>query len=244
GIITTIAGNGSSGYSGDGGLATAATLNSPDDVAVDGVGIIYIADYSNSAVRRQDPASGILTTFAGNGTSGDSGDGGPAVQGQISGARNVAVNAAGDVFVTDQYYVRKISAATGIISTVVGGNGSGPQTGALATASNFFELGTVASDAVGNLYVSDEDEVFRVDGITGLLTLVAGRSLFSSGYSGDGGPAILATLATTDIVGVDAAGNLYLSDGSRLRYVDLSTPLAVVSPQTIAVGAASGSGQV
>ena len=159
--ITTVAGTpGSGGYSGDGGPATAALLgyNVPD-VAVDAAGNIYIAEYSNHVIRRVDAVTGIITTIAGNGSDAPSGDGGPAINAGIGGAWGIDIDAAGNLYISDQdnCLVRKIN-TQGIISTVAGNTamaGSDSGDGGPATQAGLGYPNNVAIDAAGNIYISD-----------------------------------------------------------------------------------------
>lgn len=136
GTITTIAGTGAAGYTGDGGAATSATLNGPVGIATDAAGDVLIPDYANNVVRKVD-TTGIITTFAGNGTGGFAGDGGLAVNAQLSGPVGVLADSAGEVFVSDQlnYRIRKID-STGTITTVAGGGNAFPGDGGPATAAS------------------------------------------------------------------------------------------------------------
>ena len=122
GIITTVAGDGTQGYSGDGGPATAAELSGPSGVAVDSAGDILIADTGNNRIRKVDHVTGKISTVAGSGTSGYSGDGGAATAAELNLPINVAVDSAGDIFITDyaNSRIRKVDYATGIITTVAG----------------------------------------------------------------------------------------------------------------------------
>ena len=160
GIITTVAGNGTWGYSGDGGPATSAELSGPSGVAVDSSGNLFIADLGNSRIRRVDAASHVITTVAGNGTIGSSGDGGPARSAELSGPSGVAVDSSGNLFIADSgaNRIRRVDAATGIITTVAGqaswgfsGDG-GPAT----SASLNYPYG-VAVDGAGDLLIADTE---------------------------------------------------------------------------------------
>jgi uncharacterized protein (TIGR03437 family) len=221
GGITTVAGNGSGGFSGDGGPATSASLSDPFGVAVDAAGNLYIADTSNYRVRKVSP-SGIISTVAGNGVEGFSGDGGPATSASLSDPFGVAVDAAGDLYIAHPYHhrVRKVS-PSGIITTVAG-NGSGGFSGdgGPAAAASLNEPLGVAVDAAGNLYIADRNN-YRVRKVSssGIITTVAGNGGYM--FSGDGGPATSASLAYPSGVAVDAAGNLYIADmdNHRIRKV-------------------------
>jgi sugar lactone lactonase YvrE len=221
GTITALAGNGQYRYGGDGGPATAASLNGPDGVAVDAVGNLYVADAGNSRIRKVTPA-GTITTVAGNGQYGYSGDGGPATAASLSYPDGVAVDAAGNLYIADyaNNRVRKV-AATGTITTVAGNEQYGYSgDGGPATAASLKLPYGVAVDATGNLYIADTDN-WRVRKVTsaGIITTVAGNGQW--GYAGDGGPATAASLSAPWGVAVDAAGNLYIADqgNSRIRKV-------------------------
>ena len=199
GIITTVAGNGVSGYGGDGGPATSASLYQPTGVAVDAAGNVFITDRGNNRVRKVDAATGVITTVAGTGTNGYSGDGGPATGADLAYPTAVAVDAAGDLFIVDlgNSRIRRVDAATGIITTVAGngmqayGGDGGPATG----ASLNYPL-DVAVDAAGNVFIADyvNHRVRRVDAATGVIATVAGTGV--AGYGGDGGPAVSAPCPT------------------------------------------------
>jgi len=157
-IITAVAGSGIVGFSGDGGPATAAALSFPWDVAVDASGNLYIADTGNERIRRVDAATGIITTVAGSGTRGFSGDGGPATAASFFLARGVKTDAAGNIYIADTFNgrIRKLDRVTGAITIIAGKGGAGfsGDGGAATDASLAFPLG-VAVDAFGTIYVAD-----------------------------------------------------------------------------------------
>ncbi len=223
GIITTVAGNGSHGFSGDGGPATAAQLYSPRGVAVDGAGNIYIANPYNNRIRKIDVVAGIITTAAGNGSEGFSGDGGPATAAQLAFPSGVAADSAGNFYITDSgnKRIRKVDAAAGIITTAAGA-GIG-QNGSPATQARLDSPHGVAADGAGNFYIADSNDhrIRKVDAATGIITTVAGDG--SYGFSGDGGPATAAQLVFPYDVAADSAGNLYIAGIDRIRKVDVST---------------------
>ena len=232
GVITTIAGTGRRGFGGDGALAVQAGLSSPWGVAVDGAGNLYIADVGNYRIRKVD-RSGIITTIAGTGRRGFSGDGGPAVHAQLNhSARDLAVDTAGNLYIADKdnHRIRKVD-RFGIITTVAGtgernfGGDGGP-----ATAAHLNDPGGVALDNAGNLYIADTDNqrIRKVDP-SGIITTIAGSG--RRGFGGDGGPATAARLHYPLNLVVDGAGNLYISDSynSRIRKVDPSGIITTIA---------------
>ena len=216
GVVTTVAGTGIAGFSGDGGPATEAQLRNPGGIGVDAAGNLYIADQGN--VRARKVSHGIITTIAGNGTGGHSGDGGPATSAEL-GFGSIAVSPSGDVYVSDTYYaqvVRKIS--NGTIVTVAGGGtnsgDSGPATGAMLSHPEGLAL-----DTEGNLYIADTFSRRILEVSNGTIAVVAG-SLGAPGVSnGDGGPATSAKLNSPTAVAVDALGRIYIGEHARVRRV-------------------------
>ena len=231
-------------YGGDGGPAVEAGLNYPEDVAVDGSGNLYIADTWNHRIRRVD-AEGTITTVAGTGQRVEErnifagwigeygGDGGPAVEAHLNHPRGVAVDGAGNLYVADtwNHLVRRVDAA-GTITTVAGsGTGTGRERynnqrgysgdGGLAVEARLNYPAGLAVDGSGNLYITDagNQRVRRVDA-TGIITTVAGNG--ARNYSGDGGPAVEASLNFPVGLAVDGWGNLYIADAGndRIRRVD------------------------
>jgi len=237
GIINTVAGTGTAGFSVDGGSATAAQLDSPLGVAVDSAGNIYIADFFNHRVRRVSTA-GVISTVAGNGAEGFSGDGGPATAAQLGNPTGVAVDSAGSVYVVSlsHHRIRKVSAA-GVISTVAGNGTPGfSGDGGPATAAQVDSPIGVAVDSVGNLYIPDLRN-HRIRRVTpaGVISTVAGTG--TAGFSGDGGPATLAGLNSPIAVAVDSSGSLYIADRGNfsIRKVTAVNTSSVFFPQ-VAVG--------
>ena len=228
GIITTIAGTGIAGYSGDGGPATAAKLH-PTGVSADASGNIYIADAFNNVIRKINTA-GIITTIAGTGATGYSGDGGPASAAVFYDPNEVRVDGAGNLYIADSHnnVIRKINTA-GIITTIAGngynaGTGAGGYSGdgGPATAAELFYPEDVAIDSVGNVYIAElHNRTVRKVNTAGIINTVAGNN--TAGYSGDGGPATAAALANAYGVAVDIAGNIYIADEGNnvIRYVDI-----------------------
>jgi uncharacterized protein (TIGR03437 family) len=207
GVITTVAGNGVHGYGGDNGPATSAQVVTTG-VAVDSTGNLYIADLYNSRIRKV--SKGVITTVAGNGVYGYSGDNGPATSAQLGEPFGVAVDAAGNLYIADTLNARVRQVSNGVITTVAGGvnvvSDSGPATGA-----QLAEPKGVAVDAAGNLYIADYDRIRKVS--SGMIATVAGGGNVVS----DNGPATGAQLAQPYGAAVDSAGNLYIADlGNRL----------------------------
>ncbi len=220
GIITTVAGTGERGFSGDGGPAVEARLDSPDSVAFDGAGNLYIAEYWNHRIRRVD-GSGIITTVAGIGKSGYSGDGGLAVEASLWHPEGVAVDERGNLYIADRgnQRIRRVD-GSGIITTVagIGGSGFGGDGGPAAGAWLNTPRG-VTVDTSGNVYIADtyNQRIRRVDG-SGIITTVAGTG--ESGFGGDGGPAVEASLWHPRGVAVDEAGNVYVAEVRLIRRVN------------------------
>ncbi|OGU12706.1 MAG: hypothetical protein A2075_16850 [Geobacteraceae bacterium GWC2_58_44] len=228
GIITTVAGNGTRGFSGDNVAATASGLNYPDGLAVDRAGNLYIADRSNHRIRKVDAGTGIITTVAGNGTSGFSGDNVAATEASLAYPHGVAVDSAGNLYIADtaNYRIRKVTASSGIITTVAG-NGTKQYSGdnGSATEASLSQPYGVAVDSGGNLYIADptDNRIRKVTASTGVITTAAGNGRLS--YSGDNGAAIAASLNRPWDIAVDSGGNLYIADyyNSRIRKVDAGT---------------------
>ena len=212
GIITTVAGNGSSGYADDGGPATNASLSWPYSVAVDTSGNLYIVDSDNDVIRKVD-TNGIITTVAGNGNYDYSGDGSMATNASLAYPFGVAVDTSGNLYIvdSDNDVIRKVD-TNGIITTVAGNGSSGyAGNGGPATNASLMLPEGVAVDTSGNLYIVDSDnDVIRKVDTNGIITTVAGNG--SLGYSGDGGPATSASLKWPEGVAVDASDNLYIAD--------------------------------
>jgi sugar lactone lactonase YvrE len=228
-IITTVAGTGVSGYSGDGGSAADAELGLPEGVAADSSGNFYIADSSDDVVRKVD-AAGIITTIAGNGVPGYSGDGGPAADAQLDDVVGVAADSSGNIFIADwlDSVVRKVN-ASGIITTAAG-NGTAGYSGDGGPAADAELSGPigVAVDSSGNLYIADSDDaVVRKVGVNGVITTVAGDGI--DGYSGDGGPATAAEIGGLAGLAVDTSGNLYISAGNFATTLGIFYPPAAAA---------------
>lgn len=237
GMITTVAGTGVAGYSGDGGPAINAQISYPDGIAVDAMGNFYIT--GDSLVRKVD-TNGIITTVAGTGVAGFSGDGGPAINAQLRATQGLAIDGSGNIFINDVYHrVRKVS-PDGVISTVAGTGVEGYSgDGGPATSAQLNYPSGVAVDSQGNLYISDtSNHRIRKVSIGGIITTVAGNGI--AGYSGDGGPAINAQLCYPYGVAIDIFGNLFIADSYnyRVRKVTPKNPPIIndISPTSGSVG--------
>ena len=249
GIITTIAGNGSGdGYNGDGIPATAAELDTPQGVAVDGQGNIYIADTSNSRIREVASETGIISTVAGMAGYGYNGDGIQATSALLQNPTGVTVDADGNLFIADfeNARVRKVTKATGIISTIAGnGTGGYGGDGGLATSAELAGPYDVFVDGLGDVFIADagNNRIREVVAATSVISTVAGDG--QSGYSGDGGPATSAGLSRPDGVMLDSRGNLYIADtqNQRIRVVGnqdsggmtVATPTVTVTPSSSSI---------
>ena len=280
GDIYKIAGNGSSGFSGDGGPAANAELNNPQGVAADGAGNLLIADSFNNRVRvvaastgtfyGRPMTAGDIYTIAGNGSSGFSGDGGPAANAELNNPQGVAADGAGNLLIADSFNnrVRVVAASTGTfygrpmtvgdIYTIAGNGSSGFSGDGGPATSAGLTTGGVGTDGAGNVLIADTgNQRVRVVAesagsfygrpmTTGDIYTIAGNG--SSGFSGDGGPAASAELNNPQGVKVDGAGNLLIADSFnyRVRVVAASTgtfygrPMTVGDIYTIAGNGSSG----
>jgi len=229
GRITTIAGTGAAGFSGDGGAATTAALGGyPGSVAVDGSGNVYFPQRYYHRIRRISP-DGTISTFAGTGTPAYSGDGGPASNATLSDPWGVAVDTAGSVYIADSgnHRIRKVPRG-GVITTVAGNGTQGSSgDGGPAVSASLCHPTAVAADLSGNLYIADEcnNRIRRVSS-SGIITTVAGSA--SAAYSGDGGSATNASLSSPHGAAVDAASNVYVTN-SLSRRVRKFTPGGTIS---------------
>jgi len=231
GILTTVAGNGEPGDSGDGGPATQARLDSPLDVTIDARGDLYIADTWNQRIRKVDK-NGIITSVAGNGLYGYSGDNGPATEARLNQPSSIAVDGSGNIYIADElnHRIRKVD-TNGIITTVAGNGTTGYSgDGDPATQAQLYNPRGVTIDAAGYLYIADSvnDRIRRVD-TNGIITTVAGSGI--AGYNGDTLPATQAQLNHPTGVAVDVSGNLNIADtrNHRIRKVDISGIMTTVA---------------
>jgi len=228
GIITTVAGNGTKGFGGDGGLATSAFLYNPGGVFVDSQGNIFIADSYNHRIRKVNYSTGIITTVAGNGTAEYGGDGGLATSANLNFPYGVFLDTQGNIFIADSLNnaIRKVNNSTGIITTVAGKGIAGRQgDGGLATSANLYYPTGVFVDSQGNIFIADNvnNRIRIVNNTNGIITTVVGNE--NQGYGGDGGLATNATLYKPYGVFVDSQGNIFIADSmnQRVRKVNYST---------------------
>jgi sugar lactone lactonase YvrE len=229
GTITTVAGTGAPSYSGDGGPATSAGLNSPTGVAVDSSGNLYVADQRNERIRKV--TAGVITTVAGNGTVGFSGDGGLATNAQLYYPEGIAVDGSGNLYIadSDNQRIRKVNTG-GTISTIAGnGNVGFNCNNGTATGLALNHPSGVAVDGSGNLYIADYGNQCVRKVAAGNIATVAGNGTAS--YGGDGGPATSAELNYPTGVAVDSSGDLYIADyvNSRVRMVNATGTITTVA---------------
>jgi hypothetical protein len=234
GTITSVVGDGYNGVFGIPGLAAAAQLISPDNVVLDKHGNLYITDVETERIYKVS-AKGKITVFAGTGRGGFSGDGGPAANATFHFPQQLAIGPDGSLYIADSNNnaIRKVDASTGVISTAAGMGVASPahadtcgklQPGLLATKTSICNPLGIAVDSVGNLFIlNGTGQVLKVTASTGILTVVAGTGSF--GYTGDGGPAVQATLAWTGGIALDLQGNIYIADSGNcaIRKIDAGT---------------------
>ena len=228
GIIRTVAGNGVRDYGGDAGQATAAKLYSPNGLAVDSLGHLFIADTGNNRVREVDLATGIITTVAGTGVSGYTGDNGPATLARLNQPDGVAMDSSGNLYVADTLnnVVRQVVLSSNTISTIAGnGTNDFSGDGGPAVSATLAAPQGLVADSTGHLYIADtyNNRVRRVDLAGGTISTIAGRA--TQGSQGDGGPATSAQLNLPQGITLDSTGQLFIADtlSNRVRVVDLTT---------------------
>jgi sugar lactone lactonase YvrE len=222
-IITTVAGNGSANYTGDGLQAVNASVGGTGSLTFDRHGNLYIGEWNNTI--RKVTVNGIITTIAGNGTQGFSGDNGPAISAEFHGIGHIAIDTSGNIFIADFYNnrIRKVDAVTGIITTVAG-NGAGGYNGdsILATTASLFSPNGLIFDDGNNLYVSDYgNRRVRKINSNGIITTIGGNGALVD--SGDGGLAVFAGIYTPQGLAIDNNGNLLIAESTKIRMIDLST---------------------
>ncbi len=234
GTMQTIAGNGADSYYGDGGPATAASFSYPSGICLDNAGNILVADQGNDVIRKISPG-GTISTVAGNGSHGYSGDGVPATSSMLSAPTGVIVDISGNMYIADRFNnrVRMVNTA-GIISTVAGDTVGLFSDGIPATTARLKGPNGVAVDLKGNIFIAESlnNTIRKVSG--GIISTVAG--IGSIGFTGDGGPATLAKLNYPTGVAIDTSGNIYIADASnnRCRKVNLLGEINTVAGDTAA----------
>ncbi len=241
-IITTAVGTGEKGFAGDGGPAQAALLNGPFDVAFDAAGNLHFSDTFNQRIRRVDARSGIITTVAGNGDKGFSGDGGPATKAALNEPYGIAIDRAGNLYIADRLNRRvcRVDAATGTIATVAGtGEAAYGGDGGPAARAGLAEPNGLAFDAAQTrLYITDvaDNRVRVIDLVSGRIATFAGTG--AAEHSGDGGKASEAGTFGARAVKVAADGTVYILErqGSSLRAVDPATGIITTIAGTGARG--------
>jgi len=241
-LISTIAGNGAAGSTGDGGAALSAELSAPWGVAVDAVGNKYIADYSNNKIRKVSPA-GIITTIAGTGAGGFYGDGSAATLAQLNHPYDVAVDASGNVYIADDgnYRIRKVN-TSGIITTIAGnGTSTYPGDGVAATAAGLYAPSGVAIDGAGNVYIAVDGTHVRKVNTSGIISTFAGNG--STTYVADGIAATSNGLNNPVSVAVDVSGNVYIADqlSNHIRKVNTSGIMTTIAGTSSAGFSGDGS---
>ncbi len=233
GIITTIAGNGLPGFSGDGGAATAAKINNPSAICMDRAGNIYISDFVNNRIRKIKP-SGLIETVCGTSSSGFSGDGGAATAATLNQPCGIACDTSGNLYIADMLNnrIRKIDNTTGNISTVAGSSSSGfSGDGSASVLAALMNPTGVAFDSRNNMYIADRDNnrIRKVTATTSVITTVAGDT--SVGYSFDGVAATTSSLYFPTRVYVDSRDNIYVTDerNGRIRKIDTAHIITTIA---------------
>lgn len=226
--LTTIAGNGQKGYQGDGGPAKDASLNMPHEVRFDAKGDLYIAERDNHIIRKVNMKTGIISTVAGTGAKGFSGDGGPGAQAQLNQPHSILFDRDGTLLICDigNQRIRRLHLDTGIIETYAGtGQAATTPEGAPVHGTPLKGPRTLAMARNGDLYLAlrEGNAIYRIDAKTQTLHRVAGTG--KAGYSGDGGPALDATLGGPKGLAYDGGENLYLADTENhvIRRINLKT---------------------
>ena len=245
GAISVLAGTGTSGYAGDAGAATAAKLNAPADVVLDAAGNLYIADTGNNVIREVNAATGIITTVAGTGTAGYTGDLGLATTATLNMPTGLAMDFAGRLYVVDtgNEVIRRFVPNGGYIATIAGTGGTAGYSGdgAAATLAVLNTPVAVTVDPAGDIYIADRGNyVIRKITPLGIISTYAGMRSLSSN-SGDGGAATSAGLLTPSDVALDAAGDLYIAAGGVVRFVNAAGVISTIAGNGL-TGVYSGEG--
>jgi streptogramin lyase len=228
GVISTVVGTGEKGFTGDGGPAREATLNLPHELRFDRSGALYIADMANHAVRRVDLKTGRISTVAGTGQAGYSGDGGPAADARLRQPHSIQFSPEGDLYICDigNHVIRRVDMKTGVISTFAGtGMPGATPDGAPIQGTPLKGPRSIDFDGNGDLWLATREgnQVFRLDLRAGKFVHVAGTG--KSGFAGNGGPAKLAELKGPKGIAVDPAGHVWLADteSHTVRRIDTET---------------------
>ena len=242
GIITTVAGTGATSYTGDGGPATSATLSGPAGIVFDSAGNLYISDSGNNVIRKVAP-DGTISTFAGSGTAGYSGDGGSARLASMKAPQGLALDTFGNLYIVDGNSVVRRVDTNGTISTVAGdGIEYYSRDGGSAREAELFQPRAIALDRDNNLYIADNmsDRVRRVDA-SGVITTISGNG--NDGFGGDGGPATDAILDRPLGVAFDVQGNLFIDDSGngRIREIPAQPLNFTAGPSALSFSATAGS---
>ena len=228
GTMSTVAGNGTEGYSGDGGPALEASFNLPHELRFDRAGNLYLTDMANHVIRRIDAVSRIITTFAGNHQRGYSGDGGAAAQASLNSPHSLQFGPDGALYICDigNNVIRRVDMSTGVISTFAGtGKAGATPDGSPIAGTPLKGPRSIDFDQEGNLWLATREgnQVFKFDLQAGVIRHMAGTG--ESGFAGHGGPAKLATLSGPKGIALDAKGNAWLADteSHSVRMIDAAT---------------------
>ena len=239
GTISTVAGSGERGYSGDGGPAAAAAFNLPHEIRFDREGNCFVADMMNNAVRRIDAKSRVITTFAGTGEKGYSGDGGPASRAKLSSPHSIQFGPDGDLYICDigNNVIRRVEMKSGVIHTFAGTGKAGPTPdGAPIAGTPLRGPRSLDFDRAGDLWLvtREGNQVLKIDLRGGKIRHIAGTG--EKGFSGNGGPARLATLSGPKGIALDRDGNAWLADTE-------SHSIRVINARTGNIELVAGTGQ-
>ena len=239
GVIRTVVGHGTTGYSGDGGPALAAALNLPHELRFDRAGNLFFVDMQNHAVRKVVLSTGIITTVVGTGQPGYSGDGGPATAAQLNQPHSLQFDPAGDLYICDirNNVIRKVTMKTGLITTFAGTGkpGDTPDNAPIA-GTPLRGPRTLDVDSAGNLWLATREgnQVFHFDLAAGRISHIAGTG--KKGFTGDGGPALAATLNGPKGLTIGRDGRVYLADTENHA-------IRVIDPRTHLITTLVGTGQ-